>query len=117
MRRLTLVLAVAACGLSLVGAAVAATSLRAPAAANGSLKYTKKTLSAPAGKVTITMPNPSPVPHNIAIKGAGVSVKGKVVGKGGTSTVSAKLKKGRYTFYCSVPGHEGAGMKGTLTVK
>lgn len=117
MRRLTLVLVVVACGLSLVGAAVAATGLRVSAAANGSLKYTKTTLSAPAGRVTITMPNPSPLPHNIAIKGAGVSVKGKIVAKGGTSTVSVTLKKGRYTFYCSVPGHEGAGMKGTLTVK
>ena len=27
------------------------------------------------------------------------------------------LKPGKETFYCSVPGHEQAGMKGTLTVK
>ena len=36
---------------------------------------------------------------------------------GGTSTVTATLKPGTYTFYCSVDGHEAAGMKGTLTVK
>jgi len=30
--------------------------------------------------------------------------------------VTATLKKGRYEFYCSVPGHEQAGMKGTLTI-
>ena len=36
---------------------------------------------------------------------------------GGTSTIDiANLKAGTYTFYCSVPGHEAAGMKGTLTV-
>jgi uncharacterized cupredoxin-like copper-binding protein len=27
------------------------------------------------------------------------------------------LKPGTYEFYCPVPGHEQAGMKGTLTVQ
>ena len=27
------------------------------------------------------------------------------------------LKPGKYSFYCPVPGHEAAGMKGTLIVK
>ena len=35
----------------------------------------------------------------------------------GTSRVRASLKPGKYEFYCSVPGHEDGGMKGTLTVK
>ena len=77
------------------------------------LKFNKSSLRAKHGKVTIKMANPSSLRHSVAIKGKG---KGKVVGKGGTSTVSATLKKGRYTFYCTVPGHEAAGMKGTLTV-
>lgn len=82
------------------------------------LKFNVKTLSAKAGKVTIVMiANPSPLPHNVAIKGKGLDVKGPVVGKGKTSTVSATLKAGTYTFYCSVPGHEAGGMKGTLKVK
>jgi plastocyanin len=55
--------------------------------------------------------------HDVAIKGKGVSKKGKIVGLGGVSTVSATLKPGKYVFYCTVPGHEAAGMKGTLIVE
>jgi plastocyanin len=87
------------------------------AADKSKLAYDKKTLSAKAGKVTIDMTNPSSIPHDIAIKGNGVQQVGKVVSSGGTSTVTADLKPGTYTFYCSVDGHEAAGMKGTLTVK
>jgi len=69
-------------------------------------------------RVTLVMTNPSALPHNIAIKGKGVKTTlGKIVGKGGTSRITVKLKRGRYTFFCSVDGHERAGMKGTLTVK
>ena len=42
---------------------------------------------------------------------------GQVVQGGGDSKFTANLKPGSYTFYCTVPGHEQAGMKGTLTVK
>ncbi len=59
------------------------------------------------------MSNPSPLPHDIGIQGKG---HGKVVTKGGTSTYSANLKKGTYTFYCSVGSHAKAGMKGKLIV-
>lgn len=95
--------------------ATAKTTLRISASASG-LKYSTTKLKAPAGKVTIVMKNLSPLQHDIAIKGKGVSAKGKVVGKGATSTVTATLKKGTYTFYCSVDGHAAAGMKGTLTI-
>jgi uncharacterized cupredoxin-like copper-binding protein len=40
-----------------------------------------------------------------------------VVSGGKTSKVTVNLKPGKYTFYCTVPGHEQAGMKGSLTVK
>ena len=59
------------------------------------------------------MPNKSGVDHNIAIKGLGA---GPIV-KNGASSFKADLKAGTYTYFCEVPGHEAAGMKGTLTVK
>jgi plastocyanin len=79
------------------------------------LKFSTNKLSAKAGKVTITMTNPSGLQHNIAIKG-GVSAQGNVVGQGGKSVVSVDLKPGKYTFYCAVDGHEAAGMNGELDV-
>ena len=86
------------------------------AADKSALKFDKSSLTAKAGKVTLEMSNPSEVPHAVAIKGNGVDVDGKTIGNGETSTASADLKPGTYTFYCPVPGHEAAGMKGTLTV-
>src|SRR3954462_9204749 len=83
-------------------------------ASKSSLKFNVTKITAKAGKVTLRMANPASFKHAVAIKGHG---SGKTVGKGGTSTVTATLKKGTYTFYCPVPGHEAAGMKGTLVVK
>jgi plastocyanin len=84
----------------------------------GQLRFDKDALDAPAGNVRITMNNPSPVGHNIALEGPGLPAKsGPVVQKGGASEVEAQVKAGTYTFFCSVPGHRQAGMQGTLTVK
>jgi plastocyanin len=83
----------------------------------GQLKFTAANAVARPGALTIKMKNASSVPHDIAIRGNGVSEVGQVVSNGGTSTVSATLKAGTYTFYCSVDGHEAAGMKGTLIVR
>jgi len=88
--------------------------LTIPACDTGALAFLSPQASAPAGSVELVMPNPSPVQHNIAIKGGDA---GEVVGTGGESRVQADLKAGKYEYYCSVPGHEAGGMKGTLTVK
>jgi plastocyanin len=79
------------------------------------LKFNTNKLTAKAGKITITMTNPSPLQHDIAIKG-GVNANGPVVGQGGKSVVTVTLKPGKYTFYCSVDSHEAAGMNGELDV-
>jgi len=83
----------------------------------GQLKFLASSASAKTGKVTLRMKNASSVPHDIAVKGGGVNQIGAVVSGGGVSSVNVSLPPGTYTFYCSVDGHEAAGMKGTLTVK
>jgi plastocyanin len=72
--------------------------------------------TAPAGQLTVDMPNKSSIAHNIQLKDVS-GAAGKIVGGGQVSTFSVSLKPGKYTFFCAVPGHEEAGMKGTLTVK
>ena len=95
----------------------ASTNLTLSADESGQLKFDKDKLDAKAGEVTITMDNPSSIPHAVGIEGNGVDEDGKTVGNGGKSTVTAALKAGTYEFYCPVDGHAEAGMKGTLTVK
>lgn len=80
------------------------------------LAYDAKTLSAKAGSVTISFTNPSPLEHNVTIA-SGSQVLGATPSfTGATKTLTLTLKPGKYTFYCSVPGHRQAGMEGTLTV-
>ena len=91
-------------------------TLQIDADPSGALSFTAVKAEAPAGALELVMENESAVQHNIAVKN-GLDEQGPVVGQGGTSRVAANLKPGEYTFYCSVPGHEEGGMKGTLTVK
>jgi plastocyanin len=75
--------------------------------------FSTGTLEAPAGKVTITLDNQDPFPHDVTIDALGVKVAADG-GKSATETFDAA--PGTYEFYCSIPGHKAAGMVGTLTV-
>jgi uncharacterized cupredoxin-like copper-binding protein len=92
--------------------------LKISADPGGQLRFTQSKLMAKPGKVTIVMDNPASagMDHGVSIEGNGVDQDGPIVAAGKTSTVSATLKKGTYTYYCPVPGHKQAGMVGTLTV-
>jgi plastocyanin len=92
-------------------------TLNIPADPTGALAFQFGKATANAGSVTLVMQNKASIQHDISIKGNGIDQHGQVVGQGGTSKVTANLKPGTYEFYCSVPGHEAGGMKGTLTVK
>lgn len=67
-----------------------------------------------AGAVTFDVKNGGKIPHDLAIKG--MSEKTKLIQAGGSATLTVTLKPGKYELYCSVPGHEAAGMKLDVTV-
>lgn len=77
-------------------------------------KLTPDTVTvSPGGSVTVT--NGGTVSHNLTIKGTSVHTKDLKPGE--TVVLSLKgVKDGTYEMFCAVSGHEGAGMKGTLTI-
>jgi plastocyanin len=96
----------------------AATTLKLSAPKSGMLMFNTKTLTAKAGKVTIEFTNQSPLPHNVTVQAgtSGATIAATPTFTGGTKSITMTLKAGKYTYYCSVPGHRQAGMLGTLTV-
>jgi len=93
----------------------AATAVALTADPSGQLAYVQKSLAAKAGSVTIDFTNGSPVPHDVALEAAGKPLGQTPVGSG-TNKLTLTLTKGTYTFFCTVGGHRGAGMEGTLTI-
>ena len=85
---------------------------------SGQLEYNTKSLSAKAGKVTISFTNQAPLSHDVSIESSSGQTLGSTpVFSGGTKQLSLELKPGTYKFFCTVPGHRQAGMEGTLTVQ
>jgi plastocyanin len=99
------------------GGGGAAQTLKLSADPGGALKFDKTSLTAKAGKVTITLDNPSSIPHAVEIEGHGVEEESGTIGEGETTKVTATVKPGEYEYYCPVDGHKAAGMTGTLTVQ
>jgi plastocyanin len=90
--------------------------LKLAASPGGQLSYDTKQLSGKAGTVTITFTNAAPIEHNLTIAQGGKVLGATPTFNGGSRTLTLSLKAGKYTFYCSVPGHRQAGMEGTLSV-
>jgi len=67
-----------------------------------------------AGEITFEVKNDGKLPHDLAIKETGD--KTKLIPVGGTAELKVTLKAGKYELYCTVPGHEAAGMKLNITV-
>jgi uncharacterized cupredoxin-like copper-binding protein len=70
--------------------------------------------NARARDFTFDVKNAGKIAHDLAIKGG---PKTALIQPGGTATLTATLKPGRYHLYCTVPGHEQAGMKVDIIVK
>jgi plastocyanin len=67
---------------------------------------------------TITVKNSGSLQHDLKLRQGGKEVGGTELVDGGKSaSLNVSVKPGTYEMFCSVPGHEAAGMKGTFTVK
>src|SRR5262249_37992269 len=85
----------------------------------GALAYTQKEVKAKTGNVTIDFNNPQPLGHDVKVEGENGEELGgtEIVTESSSTGTLEGLKPGKYTFYCSVPGHREAGMEGTLVVE
>jgi len=74
--------------------------------------FTVTPSTAPCGTLNITERNTGNVEHNFDIKGQA----GAIIQPGETSTFKANLTPGQAGYICDVPGHDGLGMVGTMTI-
>ena len=120
MRRLLLVVASAAALTALtMSTALAATpissTVRLSAPVSG-LRYDQKVVRAHAGRIKIVFLNRSALKHNVNVELGEKEFGKSATVSHATTSFFVTLKAGKYNFYCSVPGHEDAGMHGTLIV-
>ncbi|HZQ78826.1 MAG TPA: cupredoxin domain-containing protein [Acidimicrobiia bacterium] len=78
--------------------------------------FTPSALSMKAGQATdIVLHNAGSIEHDFSVPDVGFKLSMPPSETGDLALTIAK--PGTYPFHCSVPGHEGAGMKGTITVE
>lgn len=80
-------------------------------------RFNPPELSLPSGDVTVTLVNDGRARHDLVVEGSDGELQlVAAIASGRASSGTVSLPAGTYTFYCSVPGHRGEGMEGTLTV-
>ncbi len=77
-------------------------------------KFDPKAMTAKAGPVTFQIKNSGAVEHNFIVEGTSIKVEG--IQPGQTKPATATFAAGTYKVLCTIPGHQEAGMTGTLTV-
>ena len=106
----SLVAAVSAFGGS---SSTAATTVTVTLGKPSEFKITLSKKAIAKGVTSFKVTNKGAISHDFKIAGK----KTVMLKTGKTVTLKTTLKKGKYAFVCTVPGHAVAGMKGTLTVK
>lgn len=68
--------------------------------------------------VTLAVTNEGPTVHNVAIRTAAGEVLATTrdLRTGESEVITAEIPAGSYVLFCSLPGHESLGIKGTLEV-
>jgi plastocyanin len=68
--------------------------------------------------VALELVNPSSTEHSLCVEAPEQGTLGCTgTFRGDRGKLRLRLEPGRFTFYCSVPGHRAAGMQGTLVVE
>jgi nitrite reductase (NO-forming) len=101
------------------GAASGSVTQQLTVKAMDTMKFDPPTLSAKTGQpIQLTLDNTGQIDHDFSIT-EGVSQPVKNLVQPGQKAVTTFTidKPGTYTYFCSQPGHEQAGMKGTLTIQ
>ena len=108
--------------LALAGAAVAGVVAHA-SASKTTIRVTEREFKigisatrASAGPVRFEIKNSGNYAHALAIAGAGVSAKTKLIKPGGSAVLLVTLEHGVYSIWCPLPGHAAQGMKATLNM-
>jgi plastocyanin len=70
-------------------------------------------IKASPGPLKVTLVNKGAIEHDFKINDTDLHLKAK---GGETVSGTVTLEKGTYDFECTVPGHAGQGMKGTVVV-
>jgi plastocyanin len=103
--------------LALTAAVAASSSLAAPAktvtVTATDFKFTGIPKTIGPGSHTFRLVNRGHATHDLKLAGR----KTRLLNRGQSASLTVKLKKGRYAYLCTVPGHAALGMKGTLIVK
>ena len=86
----------------------ASTATTVRVTAKDTLRFVLSRRSAPHGKVIFRVINKGNLRHDFKIFGK----KTRLLRHNQTATLTVTLRKGRYRYVCTVPGHAAAGMKG-----
>jgi uncharacterized cupredoxin-like copper-binding protein len=79
--------------------------------------FDPSSVSAAAGS-TLTVRNEGSTDHDLRLRQDGEDVGGtEVFGPGQREELRLNFKPGEYEMFCSVPGHEEAGMVGSFTIE
>ena len=84
-----------------------------------SFEFDPSTIDVSAGEDVAIRLHSEDQTHDFVIEAKGKEPKEHVVEVSGGKTATGGFSiadPGKYSFYCSLPGHRAAGMKGTITV-
>lgn len=81
-------------------------------------KLEPSTVTVSGTTLALAVSNAGPTIHNVTVRDAAGNVLfgTRDLGEGEAETVTHAIAPGTYVLFCSLPGHESLGIKGTLTV-